>query len=80
MGASTGPNFANGLQSEYPNNHYAQGVGGQYTAGLPHKFLPAGTMPTAIDESKGLFNLARAKCPSTAIVVGVIAVFTNHAE
>ncbi|KAI8801447.1 carbohydrate esterase family 5 protein [Cladochytrium replicatum] len=70
MGASAGQNVADGLQNQYPNNLWVQGVGGSYTAGLGDNFLPAGTTRAAIDEAKRLFTLASIKCPSAAIVAG----------
>jgi cutinase len=70
MGASAGPNVANGLEARYPNSVWVQGVGGPYDASLSANFLPAGTTRAAIDETKRLFTLANTKCPSAAVVAG----------
>ncbi|KAH6693613.1 cutinase-like protein [Plectosphaerella plurivora] len=70
MGLSAGPNVASGLESEYRNNVWVQGVGGPYGATLADNFLPAGTSRASIEEAKRLFNLASSKCPNAAIVAG----------
>lgn len=70
MGASAGPSVARGLESEYRNNVWVQGVGGPYGATLADNFLPAGTSRASIDEAKRLFTMAATKCPNAAIVAG----------
>ncbi|KAI5923769.1 cutinase [Camillea tinctor] len=71
LGLSAGPIVASMLELNYgASNIWVQGVGGAYTADVPSNFLPGGTSKVAINEAKRLFELARAKCPSTPIVAG----------
>ncbi|KAM5342174.1 hypothetical protein ACJ41O_015205 [Fusarium nematophilum] len=70
MGISAGPNVAGGLEREYGDDIWVQGVGGPYDATLVANILPAGTTKEAIDEAKRLFALANQKCPQAAVVAG----------
>ncbi|KAL2018089.1 hypothetical protein VTK56DRAFT_1275 [Thermocarpiscus australiensis] len=70
MGATVGPDLANGLATYFPNDLWVQGVGGAYDATLEANALPLGTTQAAIDEAARLFTLANQKCPSSAVVAG----------
>jgi cutinase len=70
MGISAGPNVASGLERDFRNDIWVQGVGGPYSAGLAENFLPAGTSRGAIDEAKRMFTMANTKCPNAAVVAG----------
>ncbi|ROT42906.1 cutinase [Sodiomyces alkalinus F11] len=70
MGGSAGPSVASGLENEFGNDLWVQGVGGPYAAELAPNLLPAGTDRASIDEGKRLFTLANTKCPNSAVVAG----------
>lgn len=62
--------MARGLEAEFGNDLWVQGVGGPYEAELAPNLLPAGTDRDSIDEGKRLFTLANTKCPDSAVVAG----------
>ncbi|KAL2760098.1 carbohydrate esterase family 5 protein [Sodiomyces alcalophilus JCM 7366] len=70
MGSSAGPSVARGLEAEYGNDLWVQGVGSPYEAELAPNLLPAGTNRAAIDEGKRLFTMAHTKCPNSSVVAG----------
>ncbi|KAJ1322856.1 cutinase [Microdochium nivale] len=71
MGATVGPNVANGLESRYGNSQvWIQGVGDPYTATTSTNLLPDGASTIAINEMIRLINLSASKCPNAKITVG----------
>ncbi|KAH8174946.1 cutinase domain-containing protein [Sarocladium implicatum] len=70
MGSSAGPNVASGLESNFRNDIWVQGIGSPYEAELAPNALPAGTTRAAIDEAKRMFVMANTKCPNAKVVSG----------
>ena len=71
QGSTVGPATCNALKSIYGDSNVAcQGVGGAYLALIGSNLLPLGTTLAAVNEAKGLFELAHSKCPSSFVVAG----------
>ena len=66
---SLGPQTSDVLESAL-DSIWIQGVGGAYDAALEDNLLPDGTSPEAIEEMKGLLQLADSTCPDAKIITG----------
>ncbi|KFA69456.1 hypothetical protein S40285_04613 [Stachybotrys chlorohalonatus IBT 40285] len=69
MGSTVGPDLANSLERQV-ESLWVQGVGGPYDATLLGNNAIRGSPESSIAEGVRLFNLARSKCPNSAIVAG----------